>query len=278
MGEVSLEEVSEMAESFRLKDTNSDSITLSDWSTDTTCGVEKSNGKPVFKSLRKELRDLQVKLFAEDQQSMLVCLNGLDSSGKNSTIKKVFKRVHAHTLETTGYKPPTDKELRYDFLWRVHQNVPEQGMVGIFNRSHYEDVTTVRVKNLVEDVTWKRRYRHINEFERLLVDEGTAVLKFFLHISKDYQKERFERRLRREDKHWKFHIDDVKDRERWDEFISVWEDAIARTNTDYAPWYIIPAENRWFRNLVMCKILNEKIKELGPEYPPLDVDPDEIEL
>lgn len=278
MGEVSREEVSEMARSFKVKDTKSYSLSLSDWSTDTTCGVDKSDGKPVFKSLRKELRDLQVKLFAEDKHSLLICLNGLDSSGKNSTIKKVFKRVHPHTLETTGFQPPTQKEKQYDYLWRVHQNVPEQGVVGIFNRSHYEDVTTVRVKNLVEEETWKRRFRHINEFERLLVDEGTVVLKFFLHISKEFQKERFERRLRREDKHWKFHPDDVKDRKHWDEFISVWEDAIARTSTDHAPWYIIPSVNRWFRNLVMCKILNETIKEIGPEYPPLKVDPDEIEL
>jgi len=276
MSEVRREDVSEMAEGFKVTDT--DSFSLTDWSTDATCGVEKSNGKPVFKSLRKELRELQLKLFAEDEHSILVCLNGLDASGKNSTIKKVFKKVHAHTLDTTSFKPPTEKELRYDFLWRIHQNVPEQGMVGIFNRSHYEDVTTVRVKNLVEKQTWKNRFRHINEFERMLVDEGTRVLKFFLHISKEYQKERFERRLRRNDKHWKFHIDDVRDRRRWDEFTEVWEDAIVRTNTDHAPWYVIPSENRWYRNLVMCKIMNETIKDIGPEYPPLDVDPEDIDL
>jgi PPK2 family polyphosphate:nucleotide phosphotransferase len=223
--------------------------------------------KEAIKELRDRLVELQSRLYAESDQALLVVLQAIDAGGKDGTIKHVFKGVNPQGCRVTSFKQPNDTELSHDFLWRIHQNTPHKGGIGIFNRSHYEDVLVVRVHDLVPEPVWRRRYELIRNFEQELSAEGTRIVKFYLHISKEEQAARFRRRLERPDKRWKFSHGDLEERKRWDDYRSAFNEAIAETTTDTAPWYVIPADNKWFRNWCVLTTLVETLEDMNPQYP-----------
>jgi PPK2 family polyphosphate:nucleotide phosphotransferase len=202
----------------------------------------------------------------------------MDTGGKDGCVKHVFSRVDPQGVHVKAFKKPNQDELSRDFLWRVHPHVPGNGQIVIFNRSHYEDILAVRVKKIFEDEVWKRRYRHVIEFERMLAEEGTTILKIFLHITKDEQKRRIESRLVNPDKHWKLNPEDLADRARWDDFQRAYEDLIAKTSTEDAPWYVVPANRKWYRNLVVARLVVDTLKGLGMSYPKLGWDPQSVTL
>jgi PPK2 family polyphosphate:nucleotide phosphotransferase len=206
-------------------------------------------------------------LYADGRHRMLVVLQGMDTSGKDGTIKHVFRTVNPLGVRVANFKRPNDTELAHDYLWRVHQHTPGAGHLTIFNRSHYEDVLVARVHDLVPEMRWRRRYGHLRDFERLLADEGTVVRKFFLHISRDEQRDRLQERLDNPAKHWKFEHGDIEERRRWDSYQQAYADAIAETSTAWAPWYIIPSDRKWFRNLLISRILIESLEALDLRYP-----------
>jgi PPK2 family polyphosphate:nucleotide phosphotransferase len=228
---------------------------------------DKDSAREEERELETRLANLQERLYAEGQQALLIVLQAMDAGGKDSTIKHVFDRVNPQGVRVTSFKVPTAEELARDFLWRVHQHVPPQGYIGIFNRSHYEDVLVVRVNGLVPREVWQARYAHINHFERLLADSGTRILKFFLHISKDEQKERFQERLDNPEKHWKFSKGDLPVRAQWDDYMQAYEDALTHCNTDYAPWHIVPANRKWYRNLVITQTIVAALEAMNPQFP-----------
>jgi PPK2 family polyphosphate:nucleotide phosphotransferase len=214
------------------------------------------------------LTDLQDRLWAEGKRRVLVVLQGIDAAGKDGTLRHVMGAFNPQGCPVTAFKVPSAEELAHDYLWRVHRRVPGNGEIGVFNRSHYEDVLVVRVHDIVPKSVWSRRYDQINEFERLLAEEGTTILKFFLYIDRDEQRERFQARLDDPDKRWKFRLDDLEERKHWDDYIAAFEDALTRCSTADAPWYIIPANRKWFRNLAVTNILAETLEQLDPRYPP----------
>jgi len=244
-------------------------VRLPKWPTSTTDGFEggKEAGAAVLAELNVQLGELQQMLYADGRFKVLVVLQGMDTSGKDGTIKHVFRTINPLGVKVANFKRPNDVELAHDFLWRVHENTPRSGHVGIFNRSHYEDVLVVRVHELVPEDTWRKRYRHIREFERLLTDEGTAIVKFFLHISKDEQRNRLLERIENPAKHWKFEHGDIEERKRWDDYTSAYEDALSETSTERAPWYVVPADRKWYRNLVISQVLIDTLRSLDLEYP-----------
>ena len=205
----------------------------------------KAETKSELKRNVKRLRELQEVLWAEGKHSLLIILQAMDAGGKDGTIKHVMRGVNPQGCQVTSFKVPTEEELDHDFLWRIHKATPRRGYIGIFNRSHYEDVLVVRVHNLVPEEVWQQRYEQINQFEKMLADTGTTILKFFLHISKEEQKERFEARLRDPRKNWKFSHKDVDERAYWDDYMRAFEDALSRCSAPWAPWYIIPANHKW---------------------------------
>jgi|DewCreStandDraft_2_1066082.scaffolds.fasta_scaffold02006_13 PPK2 family polyphosphate:nucleotide phosphotransferase len=217
--------------------------------------------------LNRRLEKLQELLYAEGQHKVLVVLQAMDAGGKDGTIRVVFDGVNPSGVRVASFGVPTEQELACDYLWRVHQQVPRKGELVIFNRSHYEDVLVVRVKNLVPQHVWQKRYRHIREFERMLADEGTTILKFFLHISKDEQRQRLQERLDNPEKRWKFRMGDLEDRRLWDRYQEAYEAAIRETSTEYAPWYVIPANKNWYRNWLVSHILVETLEGLAMQYP-----------
>lgn len=233
-------------------------------------GLDKDETKAETKKLRERLAELQEILYAQGKYSVLIILQAMDAGGKDSTINKVFSGVNPQGFQIASFKKPSEEELAHDFLWRIHKEVPAKGKIGIFNRSHYEDVLIVRVNNLVPKKVWQARYDHINNFEKLLVDSGTTILKFYLHISKEEQKERFQDRLDDPSKHWKFSKGDLPVREQWDDYMRAFEDAISHCNTDYAPWHIIPANRKWYRNYVILKAIVESMEAMSLEYPPAE--------
>ena len=224
------------------------------------------------------LRDLQEVLWAEDKHALLIVLQAMDAGGKDGTIKHVFHGVNPQGCKVTPFKVPSKEELDHDFLWRIHKAVPGRGQIGIFNRSHYEDVLVVRVDNLVPEEVWRQRYEQINHFEKLLYDTGTIILKFYLHISRKEQKKRFEARLENPAKVWKFSRDDVEKRQRWDDYMEAYEEALSRCSTPWAPWYIIPADRKWYRNLLVSQIIVEALEKLDMRYPPAPEDAAEITI
>ncbi len=226
---------------------------------------EKDEGKEILDALTDRLEILQERLYAEHKQSVLMILQGMDSSGKDGTIEHVFEGVNPQGVRVESFKTPTPLELDHDYLWRVHQKTPRKGEIVIFNRSHYEDVLVVRVHELVPKQVWSRRYGHINDFERLLTDEGVTILKFFLHINLDEQKERFADRLNDVEKQWKFNPNDLKERQRWDDYTKAYEDALSMTSTEWAPWYVVPANRKWFRNMLIASALVQTLERLEPE-------------
>jgi PPK2 family polyphosphate:nucleotide phosphotransferase len=232
----------------------------------------KEEGREAIKALNVELEALQEVLFAEHKHRILIVLQAMDTGGKDGAIRSVFDGFDPQGVRVAAFGKPTLPELDHDYLWRVHQQVPGKGEIVIFNRSHYEDVLVVRVHNLVPPEQWGRRYAHINAFERMLADEGTTILKFFLHISKDEQKERLQARLDDPTKRWKFRKGDLAERERWDDYMAAFETAIEQTATTYAPWYIVPANKKWYRDWVISNVLVETLHDLKMSYPPAEED------
>ena len=228
---------------------------------------DRSAAEAEFVALRNELIDLQFRLYAEGKQKLLIVLQALDASGKDSTIRKVFLGVNPQGVRVPSFKRPTDEELAHDFLWRIHQHVPATGMIGVFNRSHYEDVLVVRVDDIVPETVWRARYDRINEFETLLAESGTTILKFFLHISKKEQKERLEDRLADPTRHWKFDVGDLQKRQQWDDYIDAFDEMLGQCTTTCAPWYVIPADQKWYRNLAISRVIVDTLKQMDPQFP-----------
>ena len=215
----------------------------------------------------ERLTDLQDRLWAEGKHKVLVVLQGIDAAGKDGTLRHVMGAFNPQGCLVTAFKVPSAEELAHDYLWRVHRRVPGKGEIGVFNRSHYEDVLVVRVHEIVPKAVWSRRYDQINAFEKLLAEEGTTIVKFFLYIDRDEQRERFQARLDDPTKRWKFRLGDLEERRLWNDYIAAYEDALSRCSTDKAPWYVIPSNKKWFRNLAVSDILADTLDELDPRYP-----------
>jgi PPK2 family polyphosphate:nucleotide phosphotransferase len=231
---------------------------------------KKKDVEQELEKQRDRLSKLQERLYAESKRSLLIVLQAMDTGGKDGTIKHVFRGVNPQGCRVWSFKKPSDEELSHDFLWRYHQRTPQRGMITIFNRSHYEDVLIVRVQQLVPEDVWRKRYHVINEFEQMLSLNNIAVIKFFLHISKDEQKRRLESRLQNPDKLWKFSSNDVEQRQLWDDYQKAYEDAINNCSTAYAPWYIVPANNKWYRNLVIARAIADTLEAMNPQYPAVE--------
>jgi PPK2 family polyphosphate:nucleotide phosphotransferase len=225
-------------------------------------GMQKTEGKALAEGLSQELDELQDLMYAASTHSLLVILQGMDTSGKDGTIRSVFGCIDPLGCRTWPFKAPTELELSHDFLWRVHPKVPELGMMTIFNRSHYEDVVVVRVKNLAPVDVWRSRYEQINTFERLLAENNTIILKFFLHISKEEQEERLIAREQEVAKAWKLSVNDWKERESWPAYIEAYEDALSKCSTKQAPWFVVPADRKWFRDLAVAETIVDTLRPL----------------
>ena len=215
----------------------------------------------------KRSRDLAYQLYAENKQSVLLVLQGMDTAGKDGTIRVVLTGINPQSCQIVPFKQPSSLELDHDFLWRVHMAVPRRGNIGIFNRSHYEDVLVVRVHNLVPESEWSTRYHRINEFEELISEGGVKIVKCFLHISKDEQRERLQARLDDPNKRWKFAKGDLAERKLWDEYQEAYRVALEKCSTKHAPWHIIPSDRKWYRNLVVSKLLLDTLEEMNPQFP-----------
>jgi PPK2 family polyphosphate:nucleotide phosphotransferase len=248
-------------------------VKLSKYDPDDTLGWEK--GAKMKASLAKALEKLdglQYLMYGEHKRALLIVLQGVDTAGKDGTIRHVMSGVSPQGCHVTSFKVPTAEELSHDFLWRIHRAVPAHGIIGIFNRSHYEDVLAARVHNLVPKEVWSKRYNEINAFEETLTENNTVVLKFLLHISKDEQKKRLEERIKDPDKHWKLSEADFQERKYWDDYVDAYEAVLIRCNTKVAPWYIIPSNKKWFRNLAVSHIIVEALENLRMKFPPPTVD------
>ncbi len=226
--------------------------------------------------LRAKLARLQEALYAEHRQSLLIVLQAMDTGGKDGVVKTIFTGVNPTGVQVTSFKAPSSEERDHDYLWRIHRAAPAKGVIGIWNRSHYEDVLVVRVHELVKKEVWKPRYRQINEFERHLAENGTTIIKFFLHISKDEQKRRLQDRLDDPEKLWKFNLGDLTERKLWGEYQEAYEDAINACSTPLAPWHIVPADRNWVRNLSIMQTVVETLERMSPRYPKSDVKPASI--
>ena len=236
----------------------------------------KDEALKILAGNQQKLEDLQYKLYAEGKQSLLIVLQALDAGGKDGTINHVLAPMNHQGCRVAGFKAPTPEELSHDFLWRIHRETPKKGEVVIFNRSHYEDVLVGRVHNLTPRAVWSKRYEFINDFEKLLVANNTRIIKFFLYISKDEQLRRFASRLDETDKHWKISEGDYKERQFWDDYIKAFEDAVSKCSTAQAPWFVIPANHKWFRNLAVSQIVVETLESMKMKTPEASVDISEI--
>jgi PPK2 family polyphosphate:nucleotide phosphotransferase len=245
------------------------SINLSEWDAAErpSWDGDKESALEQVTKLNVKLEGLQELLFAEGKHKLLIVLQGMDTSGKDGVIRRVFEGVNPQGVRVAAFKVPTAPELARDYLWRVHQQVPGRGEMVIFNRSHYEDVLVVRVHELVPEKQWKRRYEQINAFERLLAEEGTTILKFFLHIDPEEQRERLLARLDEPDKRWKFNPGDLKERELWGKYEKAYEEVLSKTSQEQAPWVIVPANRKWYRDLIISAALVDTLKDLKMEYP-----------
>lgn len=242
---------------------------LAEIDTQSSCSFngDKAETIGLLAQLNGQLAQLQNVLYAEGKRRVLVVLQAMDTGGKDGVIRKVFSGVNPQGVQVVSFKAPSVNELAHDYLWRVHQHVPPKGMIHVFNRSHYEDVLITRVNGWVDDATAKRRFRQINDFEAMLVEEGTIVLKFFLHISKAEQKTRLQARLDDPSKTWKFNVGDIAEREKWDDYQRVYQDALNATSTPHAPWYVVPADRKWVRDVYVGSVLVHTLAELGLAYP-----------
>ena len=226
----------------------------------------KEEGLAEIAKLNEKLEALQELLFAEHQHKVLIVLQAMDTGGKDGVIRRVFDGVNPQGVKVASFKVPTKEELDHDYLWRIHKETPGNGQMVIFNRSHYEDVLVVRVHNLVPPEVWKKRFDQINQFERLLAENGTTIMKFYLHIDMDEQKERLQARLDEPDKRWKFSLGDLDERKLWPDYMQAYEDVLSKTSTKYAPWYIVPANRKWYRDLVISSILVDTLESLKMKF------------
>jgi PPK2 family polyphosphate:nucleotide phosphotransferase len=242
-------------------------VRLDERSTNDTLGMDKADAPAAMTEMKASLDLLQQRLYAEGRRSVLLVVQAMDAAGKDGTIRNTLSGLNPAGIQVTSFKAPGGPEVAHDFLWRVHSACPSRGDIGVFNRSHYEDVLVVRVKKFVPEKQWRGRYHHIREFERLLHDEGTSVIKCFLHVSKEKQAERLQARLDDPEKHWKFRAADLQDRELWDDYQRAYCDAIRETSTIDAPWFIVPADRNWVRNLAVARILLETLEALDPKVP-----------
>jgi PPK2 family polyphosphate:nucleotide phosphotransferase len=242
-------------------------VDLSVFDPGSTPGVDRKGGAARLLELNQRLEVLQESLWAEHRRKVLVVLQGMDTSGKDGTIRHVFEGVNPLGVRVAAFKAPTEEELDHDFLWRVHPKVPGRGEMVIFNRSHYEDVLVVRVMKLAPPEVWRPRYDQINSFELLLAETGTVVLKFFLHIGKDEQKARLQARLDDPQKQWKFRRGDLADRAHWEDYMEAYAEALARTSQKHAPWYVVPSDKKWYRNLVIAEVLVKALEDLDIQVP-----------
>lgn len=240
--------------------------------------VGKKEGKKLFAKLEAEIDELQTRLYAEGKHRLLVVFQAMDTGGKDGTIRNVFNPMDPQGIRVASFKRPSSKELAHDYLWRVHREVPGDGETVIFNRSHYEDIIAVRVRGIFPESRWRKRYDHIVNFEKMLADEGTTIVKIFLNISHDEQKERLQARLDEPDKNWKFNPGDLDDRALWPQFMTAYNEVFEKTSTDFAPWYIVPADRKWYRNIVVADIIAKTLKGLKMQYPAVDFDPDSIKI
>jgi PPK2 family polyphosphate:nucleotide phosphotransferase len=232
--------------------------------------ADKRSGLARLDELVSRVALLHNRLWAESRRSVLLLLQGLDASGKDGTIRHVLTGVNPQGCRVVSFQQPAGAELEHDYLWRLHAECPARGEIGVFNRSQYEDVVAVRVRGLAPEKVWKRRPHHIREFERLLTDEGTAILKVFLHVSHAEQGKRLQQRLDNPEKAWKFRREDLDDRARWGEFMEAYEDVISETSTDFAPWHVVPADHNWVRNVAIAQLLVDLLERLDPRFPPPD--------
>jgi PPK2 family polyphosphate:nucleotide phosphotransferase len=258
--------------SIRLEPGNK--IKLKDFDPSSTGEFEghKRAGLNAVKGLLQKLDSLQELLYAEHKHKVLIVLQGMDTSGKDGTIRRVFEGVNPQGVRVASFKVPSAVEMDHDFLWRIHQEAPGKGEMVIFNRSHYEDVLVVRVHHLVPSNVWRVRYEQINDFERMLSQEGTLILKFFLNVSLDEQKLRLRARLEQETKQWKYNPGDLQERTLWKEYMQAYEDALNETTTDYAPWYVVPSDHKWFRDWVVASTIVQALEALNMRYPRPDFD------
>ena len=230
-------------------------------------GLDKDDGERRLEALGERIDGLQYRLHAEDGRSVLLILQGLDASGKDGVIRRVFARVNPVALEFTSFRVPAGAEVEHDYLWRIHAALPRRGKVGVFNRSHYEDVVAVRMRELAPEVVWRRRYEHVRAFERMLVDEGTAILKVFLNVSREEQRRRLQQRIDDPGKRWKFRRDDLDVHERYDDWVAAWDEALTETSTVWAPWHVVPADRNWLKALTVAELLCTTLEALDPQLP-----------
>ncbi len=238
----------------------------------------KEEAAAVLAEERERIARLQDVLYAQDRHRLLVVLQAMDTGGKDGTIRHVFGAVDPIGVHVRSFKAPTSRELVHDYLWRVHAEVPARGELVVFNRSHYEDVLVVRVHGLVDDERAARRFGHIRDFERMLVDEGTTIVKVFLHISREEQAERLQARIDEPHKRWKFSHGDLEERAHWDRYQEVYAEAISATSTEVAPWYVVPADRKWYRNLAVSRIVAHTLEDLGMTYPQPEEGLDDVEI
>lgn len=239
---------------------------------------DRKSAEQEFSELRQELIEWQVKLYAEGKQKLLIVLQAMDAGGKDGTIRNLLQGVNPQGVRVTSFKKPSEHELAHDYLWRIHRAVPANGMIGVFNRSHYGDVLVVRVEELVPKRVWESRFDQINQFERMLSETGTKILKIYLHISKEEQAERFQSRLDEPAKHWKFSVEDLEKRKQWSEYMEAYQDVINRCTTDWAPWYVIPADQKWYRNLAIARIVVNTLRKMNPTFPTTTLDAEKIRI
>jgi len=248
-------------------------VRLSEWSTDDSDGVERDAADARRAENIETISMLQHRLYAEHKRSVLIVLQAMDAAGKDSTIRHVLGAVNPQGVQVKAFKRPTPDELEHDFLWRVHRHAPQRGHIQVFNRSHYEDVLIARVNGLVPEERWRARYEIINQFEALLAQAGTEIVKVYLHVSKDRQKEKLLRRLTDPSRNWKFEAADFETRAGWDEYMRAYEDAIGRCSTDDAPWYIVPTDRKWHRITIVSEIVRQTLENIGPKFPEPSIDP-----
>ena len=244
-------------------------VKLSKYDPDDTSGFKgtKQDAQPEIAEMVRKLSALQEVLYAEHKHKILVVIQAMDTGGKDGAIRGVFSGVNPAGVRVVSFKAPSVEELDHDYLWRIHKAVPAKGELVVFNRSHYEDVLVVRVHEFVPPAVWKPRFEQINAFERQLAESGTTILKFYLHISKDEQKERLQARLDDPNKHWKFRLGDLEERKLWPNYMEAYEDVLSKTSTDYAPWYIVPANRKWYRDLVITSVLVDALDKLNMNFP-----------
>jgi len=255
-------------------------VNLTEWDPNDTGDFKggKKDGLAEVAKLNDELEVLQEMLFAEHKHKVLIVLQAMDTGGKDGVIRRVFDGVNPQGVRVASFKVPTQEELDHDYLWRVHKVVPGKGEMVIFNRSHYEDVLVVRVHNYVSPDVWKKRFDQINQFERLLAENGTTILKFYLHIDRDEQKERLQARLDEPNKRWKFRLGDLEERKLWPDYMQAYEDVLSKTSTKYAPWFIVPANRKWYRDLVISGVLVDTLKGLNMKFPEPEENLDGVEV